>query len=194
MAEFFQNYKVDNTPISLRPRGLINRSNYCYMNVSLQALVACPPFYNLLRSIPAHHVTALRAKASTPTIDAMIELAREFAPLPPGSRLQPVRKSQQGGYGKKAVGVVGEEAMYDLACDQPFEPTTIHRLWNSSRSEHEGRQEDAEEFLSYLLNKINDEMLEVSVIVELVICEQCYNKCLYLAEKMLEQTVGVGQR
>lgn len=132
------------------------------MNVSLQALVACPPFYNLLRSIPAQYVAALRGQASTPTIDAMIELAREFAPLPAGSRLQPARKSQQGGGYKKGMG--GDEALYDLACDPPFEPTTIHRLWNSSRSEHEGRQEDAEEFLSYLLNKINDEMLEVSVL------------------------------
>lgn len=48
------------------------------------------------------------------------------------------------------------------AIDPAFEPTEIYKLWNDSREEHdEGRQEDAEEFLSYILNKLNDEMLEV---------------------------------
>ena len=51
----------------------------------------------------------------------------------------------------------------DLQCDTAVEPTEIYKLWNDSREEHvEGRQEDAEEFLSYVLNKLNDEMLEVS--------------------------------
>lgn len=118
------------------------------MNASLQALVACPPFYNLMKSIPIP--IALRSKAQFPTIDAMVELVNEFDTLPPGSRL--VRREK--GHKK-------EDLNYDLVCDQPFEPTTIHKLWNSSRSENEGRQEDAEEFLGYVLNKLNDEMLEV---------------------------------
>lgn len=126
------------------------------MNASLQALVACPPFYNLLKSIPQHHIHALRAKASTPTIDAMIDLVNEFGALPAGARLTTRRGGDKGGHSKK------DDVAYDLVCDQSFEPTTIHKLWNSSRLEHEGRQEDAEEFLSYLLNKLNDEMMEVS--------------------------------
>lgn len=38
--------------VSLLPRGLTNRSNYCYINSILQALLACPPFYNLLMALP----------------------------------------------------------------------------------------------------------------------------------------------
>ncbi|XP_037037446.1 ubiquitin carboxyl-terminal hydrolase 10-A isoform X1 [Bradysia coprophila] len=154
MGEFFQKYKVDNSSVSLRPRGLINRSNNCYMNASLQALVACPPFYNLMRSIPLQPVV-LRSKTNTPTVDAMVELINEFSHLPPGARLTQHKKSH-----KK------EDVAYDLVSDQPFEPTGIYKLWNSARPENEGRQEDAEEFLGFLLNKLNDEMLELKKLVE----------------------------
>lgn len=53
----------------------------------------------------------------------------------------------------------------ELVTDTPFEPTIIYKMLNNIRSEifHvEGRQEDAEEFLGCILNKLNDEMLEVS--------------------------------
>lgn len=53
----------------------------------------------------------------------------------------------------------------ELVTDSPFEPTIIYKMLNNIRSEifHvEGRQEDAEEFLGCILNKLNDEMLEVS--------------------------------
>lgn len=41
-----------------------------------------------------------------------------------------------------------------------FEPSYIYKILPSFE---EGRQEDAEEFMSYLLNGINDEMIEVSL-------------------------------
>lgn len=140
----------------MRPRGFINKSNYCYMNASLQALVACPPFYNLIKAIPQQQFFAMRGggakSSSTPTIDAMVELVNEFTHLPAGSRLT-----------RRDKGHKKDDFAYDLACDPPIEPTTVHKLWNSSRTEHEGRQEDAEEFLGYLLNKLNDEMVEVNI-------------------------------
>lgn len=94
----------------------------------------------------------MRFRTNTPTIDAMNELVREFSQLPQGSRLQ---RRDKGGNKK-------EDMAYELACDPSFEPLAIHKLWNSTRSNNEGSQEDAEEFLSYVLNKLNDEMLEVS--------------------------------
>lgn len=51
-----------------------------------------------------------------------------------------------------------------IQCDQSFEPSKIYKLWNSRDSDDhlaENVQEDAEEFLSFILNKMNDEMLEV---------------------------------
>lgn len=156
---------MDNNAISLRPRGLTNRSNYCYINTILQALVACPPFYNLMKAIPLDAPTH-RFKTNTPTIDAVVELVREFSNLPNGSRLQ--RRDK--------VGNKKEDVTYELACDTSFEPTAIHKLWNSTRSDSEGRQEDAEEFLGYVLNKLNDEMLEVRILFSRALTTDDYQK------------------
>ena len=70
VAEFLSSYEVDHRTISLQPRGLINRSNYCYINSILQALVACPPIYNLLNAI-SHKITTNDMKKQIPIINTM---------------------------------------------------------------------------------------------------------------------------
>lgn len=54
----------------------------------------------------------------------------------------------------------------EIARDHAFEPTVILKMLQALRTDMfpvEGRQEDAEEFLSFILNRMNDEMIEVSV-------------------------------
>lgn len=53
----------------------------------------------------------------------------------------------------------------EITRDHAFEPTVILRMLQALRTDMfpvEGRQEDAEEFLSFILNRMNDEMIEVS--------------------------------
>ncbi|KAH8298642.1 hypothetical protein KR018_005676, partial [Drosophila ironensis] len=159
-AEFLTRHKTNLAPISLRPRGLTNRSNYCYINSILQALLGCSPFYNLLRSIPKQ--AAVLSEVKTPTVNAMMSYMTNFSSLPSGLRLR-LNTLNKGSQNKNKDEFVGS----DLQCDMAFEPTEIYKLWNDSREEHvEGRQEDAEEFLGYVLNKLNDEMLEVIKLID----------------------------
>ena len=62
---------MDKQTVSLLPRGLTNRSNYCYINSILQALLACPPFYNLLMALPHSKNSNKMRSSSTPLIDSM---------------------------------------------------------------------------------------------------------------------------
>ena len=67
MASYLAEYSLNHVAPSFLPRGLTNRSNWCFVNAILQALLACPPFYNLMKNLPS--VTGLKSgKSTTPMI------------------------------------------------------------------------------------------------------------------------------
>lgn len=71
MGEFLSTHTIDSRITSLQPRGLINRSNYCYINSILQAVMACPPVYNLFSGLAETLMSSTQMKKVTPIIDAM---------------------------------------------------------------------------------------------------------------------------
>ncbi|CAH2039436.1 unnamed protein product, partial [Iphiclides podalirius] len=159
MGEFLTKYQLDNKPVSLLPRGLTNRSNYCYVNAILQALIACPPFYNMLKALPYQ---TRRGKSSTPVIDSMVELCYEFGPLASITR----RSRGEAGPGNNGT---APSVAPTVPAGPPLDGTAGLRVLRALRpfpGSQEGRQEDAEEFLGCLLNSINDEMLELMKLVE----------------------------
>ncbi|EZA59052.1 Ubiquitin carboxyl-terminal hydrolase [Ooceraea biroi] len=155
IGEFLSSYRMDKHTVSLIPRGLTNRSNYCYINSILQALLACPPFYNLLMAMP---VPKNWRNALTPLLDNMIKFVREFVPMTEAARLP--RKDRAN---KR-----GDDAVVDIHSGVAFEPSYVYTMlkYTSAASVFsQDGQQDAEEFLSCLLNGINDEMLELMRLV-----------------------------
>ncbi|XP_075394130.1 ubiquitin carboxyl-terminal hydrolase 10 isoform X1 [Tenrec ecaudatus] len=147
IAELLENVTLVHKPVSLQPRGLINKGNWCYINATLQALVACPPMYHLMRFIPVYS-KAQRPCTSTPMIDSFVRLMNEFTnmPIPPRPRQ-----------------ALGDKIVRDIRPGVAFEPTYIYQLLTvikSSLSE-KGRQEDAEEYLGFILNGLHEEMLNL---------------------------------
>ncbi|KAF4110581.1 ubiquitin carboxyl-terminal hydrolase 10 isoform X1 [Onychostoma macrolepis] len=152
LAELIENVKLIHKPVSLQPRGLINKGNWCYINATLQALIACPPMYHLMKSIPLFTETQ-RPCTSTPMVDNFVRLVNEFSNMP-----VPSKAKQQA---------AGEKIMKDLRVGVPFEPTYIYKLLTlikSSLSE-KGRQEDAEEYLGFTLNGLHEEMLALKKLI-----------------------------
>ncbi|KAB0392229.1 hypothetical protein E2I00_019411 [Balaenoptera physalus] len=145
--QLLENVTLIHKPVSLQPRGLINKGNWCYINATLQALVACPPMYHLMKFIPLYSKVQ-RPCTSTPMIDSFVRLMNEFTnmPVPPKPRQ-----------------ALGDKIVRDIRPGAAFEPTYIYRLLTvikSSLSE-KGRQEDAEEYLGFILNGLHEEMLNL---------------------------------
>lgn len=78
----------------------------------------------------------------------------EFNPLPASARLKRADRAARSKEG---------EVQYDIPTGPPFEPQCVYRMLSVIQTDTmvEGRQEDAEEFLSCLLNGLNDEMLDL---------------------------------
>lgn len=147
IGEYLIQHQLNHVAPSILPRGLINRSNWCFVNAILQALLACPPFFNLIKEIQKlHGSTPVLVKSITPMLDSMVEVVREFGPL----QEDLIRNHKRD----------KSRSREDLSVGNPFEPSSVYKVLLESESfkVKEGRQEDAEEFLSCLLNMLEEEM------------------------------------
>ena len=75
MAKFLTEYNLTHRSNMIKPRGLSNRSNWCFVNAILQALVACPPFYNLMKAMPLE----ILKKASMTKITKVVQVNTHYS-------------------------------------------------------------------------------------------------------------------
>jgi len=154
LSSFLRNYQLNHMAPAFLPRGLTNSSNWCFVNAILQALLACPPFYNLMKNLPC--VVGLHSgKSKTPMIDAVVEFINEMTPLETMNKNQKKDKTRKN---------------EDLPTGNALEPKYVYRTLLQLESETfkviEGRQEDAEEFLTCILNMVSDEMMALLKLTE----------------------------
>lgn len=128
----------------LEPRGLVNTGNMCYMNSVLQILVSCVPFHQFLDHVGRR--AAHSFQSDVPLIDAMIMFTREFRVIDAAAseeqlklRLKPTELEQ---YGEAFV----PEFVYEMCRQLP-----------RFRDMRRGHQQDAQEFLGFLLEELHEE-------------------------------------
>ncbi|KAI8075836.1 uncharacterized protein B0P05DRAFT_512183 [Gilbertella persicaria] len=134
VADIINKYEPNYSAPLIQPRGLINNVNTCFMNVILQPLSHCAPFYNLIKTISNQAAHSIKSK--TPLLDSIIEFINEF----PAERLD-----QMEPYG------------------EPFVPEYVYNALRGQKKFDtlRGRQEDSEEFLCFLLDGLHEEMTSV---------------------------------
>ncbi|KAL3859381.1 hypothetical protein ACJMK2_009604 [Sinanodonta woodiana] len=143
LGDQLANLKLSHTSIALQPRGLINRGNWCYINATLQALVACPPFYNMIKKLPKFSGSS-RGPSSTPILDSIVQFVNQFSHMP--------RPTDKG---------LKKQKPQDIIPGPPFEPVYVYKMLQAIANNPHfklGKQEDAEEFLSCILDGMNEEM------------------------------------
>ncbi|KAH7325858.1 hypothetical protein B0I35DRAFT_474590 [Stachybotrys elegans] len=150
LAEVIRSFTVgsiDKVPF-LEPRGLINTGNMCYMNSVLQVLVFCLPFHRFLDQVSKR--AAHSFKSDTPLIDAMIMFMHEYRVIKSASSTDQLQSSLKA----EDLEKYGE----------PFTPEFVYeaiRQLSRFASMRRGHQQDAEEFLGFLLQSLDDECIHV---------------------------------
>ncbi|KXT12295.1 hypothetical protein AC579_5659, partial [Pseudocercospora musae] len=158
LAEALKQYRVQGGGALnfLEPRGLVNTGNMCYMNSILQVLVFCVPFYNFLDQVRQRTVHSM--KGDTPLVDAMIMFMREFKVLAGAESVgvlrSLLRQEQLEQYGDP----VTPDYVYEVIRKLPRFAGMRASRTAIKRTRH---QQDAEEFLGFLLEGLHDECVQV---------------------------------
>lgn len=127
----------------LLPRGLLNSGNLCFLNATLQALLACSPFVQLLQRIRTWKIS----KAVCPTLSAFAEFVASFD--------------------KPNSGIVKKDSSI-LEAGRPFSPSMFNVVLKQftpdipSGISGRARQEDAQEFLSYIMDQMHNELVKLN--------------------------------
>lgn len=150
IADVLASFSVDHDGrvAFLKPRGLVNSGNLCYMNSILQVLLFCVPFYGFLDQVAKR--AAHSFKSETPLIDAMIMFMRDFPVIDSAESPDKLRLRLKDGELEQYGDPLAPEYVYDVIKRLP-------RFDNMKR----GQQEDAEEFLGFLLAGLHDECVHV---------------------------------
>lgn len=117
----------------------------------------CPPFWRFFTDLGRFLEPTEDSK--TPLVDATIRFVREFAP----KERAPVEGKGKGVERYGSNGLVREEVDEDII--DSFMPTYVHdALKEKKRFDHMrgGHQEDAEEFLGFYLDTLEEELLALS--------------------------------
>ncbi|KAF7836124.1 ubiquitin carboxyl-terminal hydrolase 24 [Senna tora] len=128
---------------ALLPRGLVNSGNLCFLNATMQALLSCSPFVHFLQELRTRNIP----KVGYPTLTAFAQFITQFD-MPSGSNLK-----------KKDLATV--------ETGSPFRPIMFESVLKNFTPDVPNsisgrpRQEDAQEFLSFVMDQIHDELLKL---------------------------------
>ncbi|KAF2199615.1 ubiquitin carboxyl-terminal hydrolase-like protein 10 [Delitschia confertaspora ATCC 74209] len=149
LADVLASFSVEADKVAfLKPRGLVNPGNLCYMNSVLQVLLFCVPFYGFLDQVAKRAVHSF--KSETPLVDAMIMFMRDFPVIDSAESSEKLRLRLKDAELEQYGDPLTPEYVYEVIRRLP-------RFENMKR----GQQEDAEEFLGFLLAGLHDECAHV---------------------------------
>lgn len=136
---------------SITPRGIINRANICFMSSVLQVLLYCKPFINILNVVGMRNVNSRVGTTQYKLLDSCINIYRQFDKEALDSEKKPALKGKQ----QQQPNVVASMA-------EAIKPDEFYNALSTIPKFKDlkwGHQEDAEEFLTHLLDQLHEEFI-----------------------------------
>lgn len=128
----------------LEPRGLVNTGNMCYMNSVLQTLASCVPFYRFLDHCGRQATHSIQS--DFPMVDAMIMFLKEFRIIDAAQSEEQLRLRLKPNELEEFGEAFIPEFVYEVIRQLP-----------RFRDMRRGHQQDAQEFLGFLLEEMHEE-------------------------------------
>merc|ERR1711981_917395 len=139
------------------PHGFKNPGqNNCFINSVIQAMFACRPFVNLLKTLPVGD------SESTPVHYCIRSLLNEFGTWDKDARKHMNRLFEEHGAGSQVRIDLNSKInkTKNNTGQVPLDPVSLKAVLKLA-SMDDGRQHDAQEFLSFLVNGLNDEYVKI---------------------------------
>ena len=146
------------------PRGIINTANICFMSSVLQVLLYCRPFIDILNVLSTRNPNSRVSSCSTKLWDACINLFTKFdkETFQKSKESSPI--SQTGSKKNSREGTPRsqkDEAKF-AAVNDAIKPDEFYKSLSTIPKFKDlrwGHQEDAEEFLTQMLDQLHEELI-----------------------------------
>lgn len=150
---------------SIIPRGIINNANICFMSSVLQVLLYCKPFIDILNVVSTRNMNARVGEISCELLDACISFYAQFD----REHYETERKNvvnEKYGHESKKDKKTGISKQYEreefAAVIDSVKPDKFYQVLSKISKFKDlqwGHQEDAEEFLTHLLDQLHEEFI-----------------------------------
>lgn len=151
---------------SIIPRGIINNANICFMSSVLQVLLYCKPFIDILNVVSTRNVNSRVGESSCKLLDACINIYKQFDREEFDEEKKKAISDNESDDSKKDTKKAGLSKKYEreefASVGDAIKPDEFYQVLSKIPKFKDlqwGHQEDAEEFLTHLLDQLHEEFI-----------------------------------
>lgn len=146
---------------SIIPRGIINRANICFMSSVLQVLLYCQPFIDVLNVLSTRNTNSRIGTSSCRLLDACLTMYKQFDVETYEKSLESANENEKSTETDTKKPTKSKNFQHN-ATAEAVKPDDFYKTLSTIPKFKDlqwGHQEDAEEFLTHLLDQLHEELI-----------------------------------